>query len=74
MRPTGKTQSPGRGFPSRGGTRRPRKGSWCPVLHPQGRNFLTAQSNLIGNRAIGPIPILGKIREVSEGKETDGTS
>lgn len=67
MRPTGKTQSPGRGFPSRGGTRRPRKGSWCLVVHPQGRNFLTAQSNLIGNRAIGPIPILGKIREVSEG-------
>lgn len=37
MRPTGKTQSPGRGFASRGGARRPRRGSWCLVVpHREG--------------------------------------
>ena len=39
MRPTGKTESPGRGFPSRGGARRPRRGSGCLVPLPEGGFF-----------------------------------
>lgn len=35
MRPTGKPRSPGRGFASRGGARRPRRGSWCRALSPR---------------------------------------
>ena len=38
-----------------------------PGSAPRGRNFLTAQRNLTGDWAVGPIPILGKTREVAGG-------
>lgn len=68
MSPTGKPRSPGRGFPSRAGVRRPRRGHLVPGSAPQGRHFfLTAQSSFIGERAVGSIPMLGGIGEVSGG-------
>lgn len=60
MRPTGKTESSGRGFLSRGGARRPREGELVRGSAPRGRNFLTAQRNLTGDWAVGPIPMLAK--------------